>query len=306
VRALSVALGLFLACVSAACSSATLTHGGQDRHYEVVVPDGFARPGPVLFVLHGGTRSGADIRRLTGFDKVGAQRGFATVFPDGLGNQWNDARRAPDSQLSEDIDDVGFLKGLAAKLVSDGIADPARIYATGMSNGGMMTFRLACEAADTFAAFAPVIANLPADAEAGCRPLRPVPMVIISGTQDRLVLWQGGPVAGMLPGDRGRTLSSSRTAAIFGERIGKCAEAASEAGLTLQDGSGITPIRHSYNGCAGDIQVVLYEMQGMGHRWPQARSTHLAGPVGELMGTAPRDFPANRIIWDFLRRFSLP
>ena len=112
------------------------------------------------------TITAAQTARSSGFAEAAAARGFTAVFPQGVNRQWNDGRE--DGHISS-IDDVGFLRQLVDELISRGIADRARIYLAGISNGGMMTFRMLCEASELFAGAATIIANMPAGVGEGCR-----------------------------------------------------------------------------------------------------------------------------------------
>jgi len=306
VKGLAVFLTALL-CLSSAALADSITHDGRERTYILEVPSGLSLPAPTVFVLHGGSRSAEKIRRSTRFNEQGERSGYVTVYPDGVGNQWNDAREAftiRSNQGGEDIDDVGFLSALARKLAAEGVADPARTYVTGSSNGGMMSFRLACEAADVFAAFAPVIASLPARAEATCRPARPVPLLMMNGTEDLLIPWGGGQVAPMFPGDRGTVLSVPRTVEIFLDLNG-CREAENIEDRSL-DQFGISLSIDFHTGCNGFGEVMFYRFEGMGHRWPETAFPNLPGRLGDILGPAPRNFPAARHIWDFFRRYRLP
>ena len=303
-RALA-ALLLGLLVLSAPAGAATLEHDGVERSYSLELPEGADRPLPTVFVLHGGGGDGARMARFSRFHESAAAAGFVTVYPDGVGRQWNDARDAMtirENQNGENVDDVGFLIALAEKLAADGIADPKRIYVTGASNGGMMTLRLACEAAGVFAAFAPVIASLPADAETDCRPSRPAPMLIMNGTADKLIPWDGGAVAPMFPGDRGAVLSTPRTMEILAA-LNRCGGGSSTT--PAEDlGDGIRLTVRSWQGCAAPLQ--LYRFEGMGHRWPEARLADLPGRLGDWLGTAPVGYPANDVIRRFLAEHALP
>lgn len=304
IRAAVLAALLF---VSGGAAAETLTHDGRDRSYILEAPRGLRLPAPAVFLLHGGSRSAEKVRRSTRFHEDGERLGFVTVYPDGVGNQWNDAREASavrGNQGGEDVDDVGFLVALARKLAADGIADPARIYATGTSNGGMMSFRLLCEAAGVFAAFAPVIASLPEKAEHSCRPARPAPLLMINGTGDRLIPWEGGLVAPMFPGDRGRVLPVEQTLAIF-RRLYGCS--AAEDSVTLHPGDFGIPLSITwYRGCSGGGEIGLYRFEGMGHRWPAAARRWIGGRWNDLLGPAPEGFPAAEYIWAFFERHRLP
>lgn len=304
-RRLAVLLAILLLAATAARAQ-SLDHDGVTRTWEVVHPDGLPTPAPVLFVLHGGAGTIARIRRITGLDRDAGRLGMVMVFPQGLANQWNDGRDAPTvrgNQGSRAVDDTGFLRALAARLVADGIADRRRIHVTGLSNGGMMTLRLACAAADVFAAFVPVIANLP-EPLAGdtCRPARPVPLLLMNGTADRLILWQGGPVAAMFPGDRGRTVGTDATIARF-RALNGCDDRA-EVSAASDVGGGVRLTTSRWTGCAGGTEVALYRFDGMGHRWPGA-GPGADGPLAGLLGPAPAGFDAGLAIRDFLLRWTL-
>ena len=296
---LLVALLLFGSC-GFAVHADEITHGDRMRSFILDVPPGLQTPAPTVLVLHGGGGTAGRIRRATAMHEAGAREGFVTVYPQGLANQWNDARGSAiviEKQGGAGADDVGFLRALVAHLVSNGISDPKRVHVTGLSNGGMMTLRLACEAADVFAAFVPVIANLPEPAEHDCRPSRPIPMMVMNGTVDRLILWDGGPVAGMFPGDRGRTLSTSRTMAVFAALNGCAADSLSHVGNSGTDPA-VTLTVHRYSGCNDGVDLRLYAFVGMGHRWPGGNP--LPAAFEDLMGPAPRGFPVHDEIWSFL------
>ena len=135
---------------------------GVARSYSVQLPA--TKPAPLVIVLHGNTQTGADMAARTSWPVIAKREGFGVVFPDGLNRAWADLRpntrragRAP----PEGTDDVGFIVALIEKFVSDGAADPGRIYVTGLSNGGAMT--MICARANLFAAAASVIFNLTGD-----------------------------------------------------------------------------------------------------------------------------------------------
>lgn len=250
----------------------TIRHDGEVRDYILEVPDGLSLPAPTVFVLHGGTRSASKIRRSTDFHIQGDKSGFITVYPEGIGGHWHDARAAAqivNKQGGKGADDVGFLEALAGKLVANGIADPRRIYVTGPSNGGMMSFRLACEAADVFAAFAPVIASLPEKAKHMCRPSRPVPLLMINGTDDKLIPWHGGRVAPMAAGKRGSVLPVMKSVEIF-HQLNGCGKADSWNVHVPDDPYTIPLFITRYTGCSDGSELGLYRFEGMGHRWPES------------------------------------
>ncbi len=182
-----------LAVTTGVASAETFQSGGVERTYSAIIPT--SRPAPLVLVLHGNTQQGKDLRTRTSWPDVARREGFVAVFPDGLNRAWaglrGDAGRAGRSPPAG-TDDVAFLTALIAKFVRDGIADPKQIYVTGVSNGGHMTLTLACSHAELFAAAASVIANFTETMMASCKPSRPLPMVMMNGTADPLIAYNGG------------------------------------------------------------------------------------------------------------------
>jgi polyhydroxybutyrate depolymerase len=167
----------------------TLTSGGIERAYRLFVPDDASPAGgfPLVLVFHGGLGVGDGAAQQTGFDEAAATRGWLVAYPDGVGRTWN-AGICCNPALRRGIDDVAFSRDLVADIDARFGIDPARVYATGFSNGAMLTYRLACEASDLFAAFAPVSATLGID----CDPAYPVSVLHIHGTADENVPIDGG------------------------------------------------------------------------------------------------------------------
>jgi polyhydroxybutyrate depolymerase len=151
------------------------------------VPPGPARAGrPLIVVLPGAGQSGADIARSTGYSALADRRGFLAAYPTATGRRpfWNVSGRQPGKP-----DDVAYLRRAITTLTAVACADPARVGMTGVSNGGGMTARMACDAADLLAAAAPVAggySTLPA-----CRPRRPLPILEIHGLEDQVVPYDG-------------------------------------------------------------------------------------------------------------------
>jgi polyhydroxybutyrate depolymerase len=186
---------------AASCSSASTfapgnTNGsleldGDNRTFIVHVPPDLdpSLPVPLLVDMHGLTSSAGAQAALSGWRAKADEEGFIVVFPQGLGNSWNGGDLCCGSAQSDNVDDEGFIRALVAKLQAEGCIDPKRIYATGLSNGGAMAHLLACQAADLFAASAPVSMG---NGTRPCAPARPISVVMTRGTQDGLVSFNGG------------------------------------------------------------------------------------------------------------------
>ncbi len=175
----------------------TITVAGTPRAYSLT--PGPRPEAPLLVVLHGAGGTGAGMAALTGLARRAPGAGFAAVFPDGSGRVWNDQRGdAPRLARRAVIDDVGFIDALVAKLVADGIADPASVYAIGISNGSLLAEHIARHGLLPFAGIGLVAgpATVPSR-DAMPRPARPATVVMFHGTADPLVPYGGGPI-GML------------------------------------------------------------------------------------------------------------
>ena len=188
-------IGAFVAALAAApaASADTIDVNGTMRSYTVQLPA--KKPAPLVIVLHGKTQRGADMIARTAWPQVAKREGLAVVFPDGLNHAWADARTKAGPELRgppAGTDDVAFIAKLVEKLVADGTADARRVYVAGVSNGGAMVMTLVCARADLFVAGASVIMNLTDETAVTCHPSRPLPMLIMNGTADPLIPYEGG------------------------------------------------------------------------------------------------------------------
>jgi polyhydroxybutyrate depolymerase len=190
--------------VRATCLTSTLTpgtftfsfsFGGQTRSYDVYVPATYVRtsPMPLVIDMHGYTSSKESQQGVSGFRQKADQAGFIVAWPQGTGNSWNGYGCCGSAQGS--VDDVGFIRAVVNDISVRANVDHSRVYATGISNGGVMSHRLACEAADVFAAVAPVSFPLNISASS-CTPVRPITVVHFHGLSDDTVPYNGGGLIG--------------------------------------------------------------------------------------------------------------
>lgn len=297
-------LGLVLLSILARRISAndtgTITIDGRKRTYEVHVPKPYdaSRAVPLVLVLHGRLGNGHGTAGLTHFDSVSDVHGFLVVYPDGLHRSWSDGREASPSE-KEGVDDVKFLSLLIDKLSHEYNIDPARVYATGISNGGFMTQRLACDLSDKIAAVGIVAATMGEDTANACHPSRPVPVRMIHGTKDPLVPIGGGALG--KNGSHGVVLSLEATALKWAKLDG-CNPKPAEANLpdTADDG---TSVRESvFSGCKAKAEVLVDVVENGGHTWPGGKQYLPAA----IIGKTTRNLDASEALWEFFSKHSLP
>jgi polyhydroxybutyrate depolymerase len=273
-----------------------ISSGGIKRSFHLYVPPAYdpAVPIPLVLMLHGHGTTGRNMEVLTHVSSVAEAAGFIIAYPDGINKGWNDGRPAFDNG----IDDVRFISDLISLLESQYDIDPTRIYATGMSQGGFMCYRLACEMAGRLAAVSTVAATLSENLAAGCRPARPVPVCIVHGTADPFVPYKGGPV-GRRTG-RGIGLSVENTVAFWVGVDGCDGEPVVTriAPAYPRDPTRITRIAY-LNGREGS-EVILYRIEGGGHAWPGG---YQYLPV-RFIGRGSSQMDAGGAIWEFFERHS--
>jgi len=276
----------------AACYS--LLYEGRKRTLRIYVPPRHTEPLPIVLVLHGGGGTGGGMEWLTrrGFNRIADRDGVIVVYPDGIDHGWNDGRGANRSAADAAVDDVGFLRTLPGQLASLHPIDRARVYVTGISNGGMMSYRLACDAADVFAAAAPVAANMAVELDAACHPARAMPLLIMNGVDDPIMPWKGGLIR-VLWMTRGTVLSAEASAARW-LALDHCGALEPQPVLEADppDGTSATPRSAR---CADASEVRLYEIRGGGHSWP--RGEPYLGRA--IIGRVSQALDANQIIWKF-------
>jgi polyhydroxybutyrate depolymerase len=232
----------------------------MDRTYRLHVPPG-GNPVGLVISLHGGGGTGTGQLGLTDFDTVADANNLLVVFPDGYDKSWADGRGASPADRRH-VDDVGFLVALAGKLQNDYNISPGHVFATGMSNGGFMANRLACDRADVFAAVAPVAGTL--GVGVACNPSRPVSVWAAHGTADPLVPFNGGDVHG-----RGG-LSHSISAKTMVDKWRSADGCQGDPSVQVLPNVGDGTVVHRFDSteCAASTEVVFYQIDSGGHTWP--------------------------------------
>ncbi|HEY6879069.1 MAG TPA: PHB depolymerase family esterase, partial [Polyangiales bacterium] len=277
----------------------------RTRGYKVHVPPGYdpSKATPVLYSFHG-LQQNAVMFTVDGTSLVAESdaEGFVLVMPngvqeDGIGGSWN-AGVCCGAAASAKLDEVGFVRAIHAAIREHLNIDPKRVYATGLSNGAFMAHRLGCEAADLFAAIAPLAGSI-GTSELGaigtnrdpdlkaCEPSRPLPVLAMHGSGDGIV-----PYAGMKP-------SLDHWAQVAGCGTGTIA--------ATQPASGGDTSCVTYRDCPQGIEITGCTVANGGHCWfgDESCGTGFAG-IGNLVVGRNSDFlDASKAAWEFVSRFHM-
>jgi polyhydroxybutyrate depolymerase len=246
-------------------------------------------------MFHGGTGSGRQFEeRSSRMNPVADREGFVVVYPDGTGTfrTWNAGGCCGSAARPPGVDDVGFVRILLDHLGEELCIDERRIYASGMSNGAMLSHRLACELWDRIAAVAPVAGT---EMSPTCTPARAVPVMHVHGSADGHVPWEGGVGCG-LTGVSFRSVPATMEA--WRVRNG-CGTATARV---VVEGNGTCD---GYLGCVDGVETVLCRIEGGGHSWPGGEP---AVPVVDCPADGPQSttFLASEQIWRFFARHARP
>jgi polyhydroxybutyrate depolymerase len=265
----------------------------------IFVPSSYADgPLPVVLNWHGLGSNGTEQALFTGYEALAESEGFIVVHPTGVpapGDTRNSWELADEQDPGRD--DIAFANALIDHLITDWCADPARVYSTGMSNGGFFTARLLCQVADRIAAASSVAGTYHPD---GCAPARPVPYLAFHGTNDLVVPFDGSGESILLTGD------DPVLRAFFQQVMpDEFAEFAADAGCSIDPTKtdvGDDVIAYDYTGCGGGVPMAFFEVTGGGHTWP---GSPLADQVAGALGYTTDDVDATAASWAFFEQHSL-
>ncbi|HTI50041.1 MAG TPA: PHB depolymerase family esterase [Planctomycetaceae bacterium] len=269
---------------------------GRARDYLVHVPKGYdgSRAFPVVLAFHGGLSNADRMVDFSGLSEKGDQAGFLAVYPNGTGRAegaytWNGGNCCGYAQ-DQNVDDVAFVRALLDDLERVARVDAKRIYATGMSNGGLMAYRLADELSDRIVAIAPVGGPMGTET---CRPKRPVSVIHFHGTDDKFAPFTGG---------RGeRSVSQTHFYSVQHSldnwiRANGCPREPVVTALepVVSDGTRVT--KSVYGPGREQSEVVLVRIEGAGHTWPGRKPPLL------FLGKSTANISANDLMWEFFEK----
>ncbi len=263
----------------------TLKVGEVEREFFIHIPETCkGKASPVVFALHGGSASsGLAMHLKVDYTPVADRDGFVVVYPSGI-EGWNNGVKHKYTGGVNTSDDIGFFRAMFDTLIAEGVADAKRIYITGGSNGGVMTYKLLSEMADRIAGAGVVVATLPEIVKTWPKPSRPVPILIMLGTNDPMMPWDG---------TQGQ--QSAQATIEYWKAINGC---------TGESVKKECPDNDPNDGCRvhaqrweGKAPVFFYTMEGHGHGWPMQKGRDETGT-----GPKTRDISAPEEFWKFFHK----
>lgn len=269
----------------------SITVDGLKREFVTYLPAGFTGNDklPVVISLHGRLGTAERQMKFADFKPIADREKFIIVCPQGISRSWNDGRGTPAHKKG--IDDVHFIDELIKFIIKNYHADDNRVYVTGMSNGGFMASRLACELNEHIAAIAVVGASM--DKQEDYTP-KNIPVMYIQGTKDPLVPFEGGV---MKKGSGGSIYGHEELLKQWAA-VDSCKEKPVITNLPVKIDDGTSVTREEYRNKYGP-EVVGYMIIGGGHTWP--RGTQYLPKA--IIGPLSHNLDACAVIWDFFKHF---
>ncbi|MGH7925041.1 MAG: extracellular catalytic domain type 1 short-chain-length polyhydroxyalkanoate depolymerase [Candidatus Binatus sp.] len=282
-------LSLSRPTVAGEAVSHSIDVNGVARSYLLYVPPGQSgKHLPAFILMHGSGSSNERQESYSNFDAFADAHGLVVMYPQGIDKHWNDGRVIGHESMA---DDIGFIKAMLAEVTKQGLIDPKRVYAAGISNGGFMAQHMACVMPDALAGIAVVAATQPVDA--ACPSPRPMPVIFFHGTADKLVPFNGGLIAPQF-GNRGSAMSNADAVAIWQKRNG-CG-AAQMTQLPAKDATDPLTITVETYSCPAGRGLENVIVQGGGHTWPGA---HQGWLITKILGPVTDNIDANAAMWAF-------
>lgn len=299
IKSLFLVLLVSAAAVFSKDIEGTITVDGIEREYILHLPKTYESSTetlPLVMVFHGGGGNARQMKDHTKFNKLADKESFIVVYPNAVDKNWSDGRIG--EKLPMQRDDVKFISVLIDTLTANYKINSKRIFSTGISNGGFFSIYLAYKLSDKILSIAPVTANIPENLAGVFKPEYPVSMLLINGTKDPLVKYDGGAVGFGEDGfGRGESVSTDRTITIWTQnnQCGAAPEVQEIDNKNWADKCKAT--KYIYSNCAGETEVILVKIDGGGHTWPGG-SQYLPKL---LVGNVCKDFSATEMIWEFFK-----
>ncbi len=287
--------------LSASLQTHTISISGHQRIYHYYIPKKLKTEPALVFVFHSSLSTGKAMRERTAyqFDVIADTEGFIVVYPDGYDRHWNDCRASASYAANlENIDDVLFVTKMIAWFTANHKVNAKRVYATGYSNGGHLSYRLAMETPHLVTAIAPIAANLPVTANLDCEQTgQAVSVAIFNGTADAFNPYEGGLVSILGNESRGNVLSSNATIDYWLILTGYENNVGVKNNLIDSNPLDGSRVEKSTWQQGSGKEVSLYTLHGAGHTIPSKMVS-----LGGLFGNTNADIEAAEEIWNFFER----
>lgn len=273
-----------------------------ERKYLVHVPEMYnkTKEASLILVFHGGGGTAIATPEYTGFQfqELANKTGDIIIYPQGYRKRWNDGRKLKHFSHVKNLDDVGFISEIITNVIKKfPKINKEKIFAVGISNGAILSYRLACEL-PIIKAIAPIAGLIPTNIMSSCKPDHTPSVVMMHGRSDKLIRWEGGQMQ-FWGYSLGSVVSAEKTIEHFAKLNG-CSLERITSKLADRKKDQTQTLIHRYPGCKSNSKVILYEIIGGGHTWP-------GGP--ELLpkvavGKTTYDFSAGTVIFDFFKEFN--
>ncbi|MEM1440894.1 MAG: hypothetical protein AAGF67_01030 [Verrucomicrobiota bacterium] len=275
---------------------------GSMRRYDVYVPRNYdeKESSSVIIAFHGGGGNPDTMIRISQLNKKSEEAGFLVVYPYGSG-------LAPDKMLTfnggeccgyamhEEVDEIAFLNAMLDDLSKVAKVDEGAVFATGLSNGAIMSYRAAAELAERIAAIAPVGGPLMLES---ISPSQPVAVMHFHGTADKFAPFEGGYGENSRGGPGVTDFRSVEYSLQAWIDANDCEANPTIEKLPDTTEDGMSSIRKTWSSTANETEVVLIEIEGGGHTWPGVTPPQAAS----FLGASTKDFSANDLMWDFFQK----
>ena len=264
----------------------SMNHQDLERSYWLHIPENLPEAAPLMVVMHGYSDGAESMMDWSGLNALADEHGFVVVYPQGTRDDYNMAffNVGYDFHSNETVDDLDFIQVLISELQNEFQLSTEHVFATGLSNGGDMSYYLACEASDVIRAIAPVAGTMMTHIYESCTPNRPVPVFELHGTEDDVTLWNGDPSN---EGGWGSYLDTPSIIQFWVDHNALEEMTSSQLEDSAPgDGSRVRFERYYSN--SSSTEVWLYAVEGGGHDWP--------GVWGNM------DIDSNTEIWRFFEQ----
>ena len=280
----------------------TIIHEGIEREYILHVPENLNNDSPIVFVIHGYTGSAEGIAAYSGMNSIAEREGFIAVYPQGTTDSYGNAFFNVSYGFNDEstINDVSFIRELVKSISHEFNLKRKKAFATGMSNGGEMSYLLACTSSDLFKAVAPVAGVLMKGLKDSCELNSPVPVFEIHGTADKISLFEGD-----LNNEEGwgAYYDLPSTIDFFAERYQLVNKTVKQ--ITSKESGADYDIffeRHWTNDL--EEEVWMYRIEGGRHVWPGSKFKWWDDPLARLyFGSGSKDINASEEVWAFCKKY---